>query len=225
MIGFERGPRNVVDEVILVLAPFAPPLFEHLGRHDRPWILTVIRQCFSGLEYIHSLGIMHRDLKLTNIGIFNADPPRAVLLDFGHASSAPTSTDHLKGTLPYLAPEIMALKNKTSKTPFNRSIDVWALGLCLFELFNGTRVKWQSINSEEYRWLRNELISAGERNESAVTNDETTRRLIDVMTRSINWTPEKRCKARRALEVLGEEEPIAVADTEPRTGDKRRRDI
>jgi serine/threonine protein kinase len=88
-IGYERKTpfgHTECDEVILVLSPFAPPLINHVGRHDQEWIVCIVRQLFAGLAHIHSRGFMHRDNKLDNIGIVESKPPRAVILDFGHAS-------------------------------------------------------------------------------------------------------------------------------------------
>jgi hypothetical protein len=50
--------------------------------------------------------------KLENI-VTSAEPLREVIADFGAATRSPTSNDHLKGTIRYLAPEIMGL-NQTA---------------------------------------------------------------------------------------------------------------
>lgn len=53
---------------------------------------------------------MHRDIQLENI-IASTEPLRGVIIDFGAAAWNPTSNDHLKGTIRYLAPEIIGLKS------------------------------------------------------------------------------------------------------------------
>lgn len=78
---------------------------------------------------------MHRDIKLDNIGLVSIQPPQAVLLDFGHATQAKTSTSHMRGTVRYLAPEVLALKEDSGCSPYNNQADTWALGICLFEIF------------------------------------------------------------------------------------------
>jgi serine/threonine protein kinase len=56
---------------------------------------------------------MHRDIKPENI-LASAAPIRGVIIDFGCATWEKTSKDHMKGTIRYLAPEIIALKEKTA---------------------------------------------------------------------------------------------------------------
>lgn len=78
---------------------------------------------------------MHRDYKLDNIGVVRKSPEvEVVLLDFGHAIRAKTIDDHMKGTVRYLAPEVLALKNGRSRQPYTCAVDVWALGLVMMEL-------------------------------------------------------------------------------------------
>ena len=54
----------------------------------------------------------------------------------------------MKGTLPYLAPEIIALKawNRNrlgaQPPPYNKSVDVWALGLILYALYTERSFNW-----------------------------------------------------------------------------------
>ncbi|KAL2353250.1 kinase-like domain-containing protein, partial [Cryomyces antarcticus] len=90
--------------------------------------------------YVHQQGLMHRDIKLDNIGLVDdnnsGQPPRVVLLDFGHATRNPTSTNHMKGTIRYLAPEVIALKRTAAShtNPYTNKVDTWALGICIYEL-------------------------------------------------------------------------------------------
>jgi serine/threonine protein kinase len=53
---------------------------------------------------------MHRDIKPGNIVVQRASP-KAVIIDFGAATAKTQSRDHMSGTIPYLAPEIIALKS------------------------------------------------------------------------------------------------------------------
>lgn len=47
----------------------------------------------------------------------------------------------MKGTVPYLAPEIIALK-RYQPGKYSRSVDVWALGLSMFDLYTGFPIRW-----------------------------------------------------------------------------------
>ena len=78
---------------------------------------------------------MHRDFKPDNVGVVRDLPEvELVLLDFGHAAKASESIDHMKGTVRYLAPEVLALKKGLSNEPYDHAIDVWGLGIMMMEL-------------------------------------------------------------------------------------------
>jgi len=75
--------------------------------------IRIMRQCAEALEAAHRAGIVHRDIKPENI-ILAADG-RVKILDFGIAQRLPledtgtatTETGTLRGTLRYLAPEVL----------------------------------------------------------------------------------------------------------------------
>ena len=46
-----------------------------------------------------------------------------------------TSKDHKEGTIKYLAPEVLRLKESQSEDLYGTKVDVWALALVDFELF------------------------------------------------------------------------------------------
>ncbi|KZS87891.1 kinase-like protein, partial [Sistotremastrum niveocremeum HHB9708] len=89
-----------------------------------------------GIAYLHSKGIVHGDLKGGNVLI--TDQKRAVLADFGlsrlenldtvfnNSSAQSTTTHNLRGTVRYMAPEL--LRDETP-TP-TQAADMWAFG-CL----------------------------------------------------------------------------------------------
>ncbi|KAL0071507.1 serine/threonine protein kinase [Marasmius tenuissimus] len=99
------------------------------GKMCRPEIYCVFRQICDGVEYLHSLGLAHRDLKLDNC-VMNHDNV-VKLIDFGTATvfHYPGKTSHTKakgvvGSDPYLAPEVL---EKDEYDP--RKADVWSVAI------------------------------------------------------------------------------------------------
>lgn len=94
-----------------------------------PVVLTWLRQTLDGLRHLHQQGVVHRDLKSSNIFLCNGR--RTIRIgDFG-ISRVLDSMAHATscvGTPAYMAPELM--RNSAYAYP----VDLWALGCICFEL-------------------------------------------------------------------------------------------
>jgi serine/threonine-protein kinase len=101
--------------------------------------LPLFSQVVDAVGYVHQRGIVHRDLKCSNIRIDEQGQVR--LLDFGiaRAGDSPklTTDGSMVGTLHYLSPE--QVRGATA-TPAS---DIWALGVVLYEMVTG-RVPFDS---------------------------------------------------------------------------------
>jgi serine/threonine protein kinase len=112
-------------------------LFSRLarGKLEHKEAMLLAHQLCAGLAEAHRSGVLHRDLKPTNV-ILSADKnnePRAVITDFGLATDEDGNTDLLGGTPSYMAPELKE-SGKTSKAS-----DVYALGVILYEVVTGQK--------------------------------------------------------------------------------------
>ncbi len=136
------GETNGQHYLVMELAE-GPSLQDLLGAPfaaDRA--VALVRQLLDGLHHAHQHGVIHRDFKPDNVIIETHDgseTPRIV--DFGIArlvEEAPThhgrlTTDGLVlGTPEYMAPE------QAMNKPIDLRIDLFALGVVMYELLSGT---------------------------------------------------------------------------------------
>ena len=126
----EIGPDYIVMDFIAgrTLAELRPGL----AVNERVKILETVARA---VDHAHSKGVVHRDLKPANILI---EPEgRVVLTDFGIAKLLDgedlTVTGSVMGTPHYMAPE------QVQGRGFGPSVDVWALGVLLYEAVAGKR--------------------------------------------------------------------------------------
>jgi predicted ATPase/class 3 adenylate cyclase len=118
----------------------AMPLYEgetlqaRLGRGplsiDRA--IGIARDIAAGLGAAHQHGIIHRDVKPSNVMLLPDE--RLKILDFGVAKVQGltlTATGHPIGTVAYMSPEQIAGEG------FDHRVDIWALGVVLYEMLTG----------------------------------------------------------------------------------------
>lgn len=101
---------------------------------DEKTILVIGKQILLALEYLHNQGKIHRDLKSQNILLSSKGEVK--LTDFGvstQLSSNFSRRNTTVGTPYWMAPEVIVNNNGGH----NSKADIWSLGCCLFELFNG----------------------------------------------------------------------------------------
>ena len=97
---------------------------------------------------------MHLDISPGNLAITSLENPKGIIIDLDAAVESVPCFDHGKGTLPYLAPEIVDLKYERTDKPFERSVDIWALGLCMFDLCQSEFLLWTRLHPQETRQQR-----------------------------------------------------------------------
>lgn len=148
-----------------------------------------------GLAFLHGEGCMHRDIKPENI-LASLSPVQAIIIDFGCATWARTSRDHMQGTISYLAPEVIALKMETAapNTTYDISTDVWSMGLTVHELIRGSRIRFDKISRKFYDETLIPSIEFGHLFLEEGLNDWVS----SLIREMLQWNPRLRIKAEQA---------------------------
>lgn len=103
------------------------------GALSEPVVRSYTRQILSGLDYLHSHCIVHRDVKCANC-LLDADG-NVKVADFGASrkmsSVAEAAAMSMKGTPSFMAPEVIM------QSSVGRQADIWSAGCCVVEMATG----------------------------------------------------------------------------------------
>ena len=173
-------------------------LFEQINyQFSETQIAVMFRQILSGLAYLHSKNIIHRDLKLENILIKEIEKSRETkedlfvlkIIDFGTAKifDKNKKIKTIVGSSYYIAPEVINKK-------YNRECDLWSAGVILYMFIVGhapfdgktdkaimEQVKKGNFLRNEDRWLN------------------ASKEVKDLINKLLIYEPEKRLTAMDAL--------------------------
>ena len=152
--------------------------------------LRYFHSIVEAIEYVHGRGIVHRDIKSTNIKITSAGVVK--LLDFGIAKSgaspALTVTGGFVGTLQYLSPEQLKGGYADARS------DIWALGVLLYEMTTSRLPFEASTVGELY-----EKISKVNYVSSCVMNPAVPRDVQNIIARCLKKNPADRYRSANDL--------------------------
>jgi mitogen-activated protein kinase kinase kinase len=119
-------------------------LLTKLGRFEEPMAALYVYQVLEGLEYLHSQGIIHRDIKSANILV--SQEGLIKLSDFGASKKIRKCQlckeelcKSLKGSPYWMAPEV------ANRSGHSYPADIWSVGCLVIELVTGN-APWSSIS-------------------------------------------------------------------------------
>lgn len=103
------------------------------GGLQEKWIIPILREVAEAIYWVHSQGIIHRDIKCANILV--TEEGNVQLCDFGVAGVIETKFDKRStviGTPHWMAPELF-----DNSTSYGTEVDIWAFGAMVFEIASG----------------------------------------------------------------------------------------
>ena len=146
------GKKKVDIDRVSVISPMGISVLQFYNTHMPDafcFILEIMADLASGLGTLHTMGLIHGDIKITNALYARAIDSKGIggWIDFGHLFSI---ADHKKdpkgfagiyGTLIFTAPELIATKEFHGDPT---KLEVWAFGSMLYTIFKGKKPSWQS---------------------------------------------------------------------------------
>eukprot|EP00471_Norrisiella_sphaerica_P006016 CAMPEP_0184489284 /NCGR_PEP_ID=MMETSP0113_2-20130426/14974_1 /TAXON_ID=91329 /ORGANISM="Norrisiella sphaerica, Strain BC52" /LENGTH=1466 /DNA_ID=CAMNT_0026872607 /DNA_START=326 /DNA_END=4726 /DNA_ORIENTATION=- len=119
---------------------------------DEKEAARVVRSVSSTLGFLHSLGILHRDLKPDNLMYRTSEPDSdVVIVDFGvakHLASSEKFASSACGTPLYLAPEVIV------GPQYTHMCDMWSLGVILYVMLCGRPPFYAKDRSHLFRKIK-----------------------------------------------------------------------
>ena len=160
-------------------------------------IAVIFKQILSGLAYLHSNNIVHRDLKLENILIHEIEKSKTTgeelfnikIIDFGTARifDKKRNPQSIVGSSYYIAPEVLRQK-------YNKECDLWSVGVILYMFIVGhapfdgcdddeitTNIQRGVYRKNDKRWIR------------------ASKEVKDLIQKLLTYRPSQRLSAIQAL--------------------------
>ena len=103
---------------------------------DENLLLSIFEHVCDGLEFLHKLGMVHRDVKLANTMCTHPDENgmvHVVIIDLGYASRATIPNVERCGTLVCLSKELCAWSEEVT-AGMNKPNDMWGVGIMMAQL-------------------------------------------------------------------------------------------
>ncbi|MCC6808991.1 MAG: serine/threonine protein kinase [Deltaproteobacteria bacterium] len=171
--------------------------------------VRVAAKVFAALEHAHRRGVIHRDIKSSNVLVRGAgDDPHVLVIDWGISllrDSARITGDRLIGTPGRLAPELIKAAMNGEQPEWSAKSDLYAAGILLYQMLcRGVPFEQGksagSITAEEKRAAAHTIVPAKSR------RPDLPERLLTLIGRLLAESADER--PRQALDVYQELEDL-----------------
>ena len=166
------------------------------------WMLPIAE----ALDHAHGRGVLHLDLKPSNILI--TDDRRPMLLDFNLSFDSAHHSHRAGGTLPYMSPEqvYQLFMEPGAELALDNRSDIFSFGVILFELLYG-KLPWGGVPEHGSMHEMAALLLERQRAFSHTTAPPAARKLQAVIRNCLQWDPDDRFQ--EMTEVVSELERLS----------------
>ena len=145
-LGTSQSERSLYILIEFVSGGSIENMLAQFGPFSEPLLRRFSYQILCGVQYLHSKGIIHRDIKGANVLVTESGV--AKLADFGCSkqlvgmctNSLEESMRAIRGSVPWMAPEVI------KQSGHGRSADIWSVGATVIEMATG-RPPWPEFTN------------------------------------------------------------------------------
>lgn len=177
---------------------------EKTSLDDEINIISLMKGCAFGLQYLHTREIVHGDIKPENI-LLTKDHIgfiEVLISDFGECKEGEILSNHQQrtghtGTIEYCAPELYKC-DKDGSFLFRPSVrtDIWSLGMVFYYMVSGGKLPWTQV--DDFDALLEELLFLENINYSQIHNNT----LKNIVKQMLVIDPMKRISIDKVVEML-----------------------
>ncbi|KAI9680021.1 MAG: hypothetical protein M1817_005036 [Caeruleum heppii] len=150
------------------------------------YVIPIAREVAEGLKWVHSVGIIHRDIKAENLLV--AEDGRVQLCDFGISALLESHSNKrttIQGTPWHMPPEMLeGMFNPMLRVQYGAEIDIWAYGCTLYQIATGA--------SPNNTVGGNDLIAAVKANLPQLHGAKFSANLCDLVSYCLKPSPTER---------------------------------
>nr|POF07840.1 serine/threonine-protein kinase nak1 [Quercus suber] len=161
------------------------------GLEER-YIIPVARELAIAVKSVHDIGIIHRDIKCTNVYI--NEEGNIQLGDYGvnaEIDFATSKRNTIIGTPHYMPPDVWNSQNREGGGGYGKEVDIWAYGCTVYEMATGL-MPYNTTDTFQLHQVNNIA--------PALNNHEHSQALCDFVAFCLQLDPQNRPSAETVLD-------------------------